>query len=143
MIKKDNPKTTPVLKEVVEDSYKRLIAPAIEREIRSELTEKAEDGAIHVFGKNLEQLLMQPPIMGKVVLGWDPAFRTGCKLAVVDATGKVLDTTVIYPTAPTSEAKIRAAKDTLTKLIRKYNISLISLATEQHPESQNRSLWSF
>ena len=127
VIKKDNPKTTPVLKEVVEDSYKRLIAPAIEREIRSELTEKAEDGAIHVFGKNLEQLLMQPPIMGKVVLGWDPAFRTGCKLAVVDATGKVLDTTVIYPTAPTSEAKIRAAKDTLTKLIRKYNISLISL----------------
>ena len=111
----------------MEDSYKRLIAPAIEREIRSELTEKAEDGAIHVFGKNLEQLLMQPPIMGKVVLGWDPAFRTGCKLAVVDATGKVLDTTVIYPTAPTSEAKIRAAKDTLTKLIRKYNISLISL----------------
>ena len=127
VIKKDNPKTTPVLKEVVEDSYKRLIAPAIEREIRSELTEKAEDGAIHVFGKNLEQLLMQPPIMGKVVLGRDPAFRTGCKLAVVDATGKVLDTTVIYPTAPTSEAKIRAAKDTLTKLIRKYNISLISL----------------
>lgn len=127
VIKKDNPNTTPVLKEVVEDSYKRLIAPAIEREIRSELTEKAEDGAIHVFGKNLEQLLMQPPIMGKVVLGWDPAFRTGCKLAVVDATGKVLDTTVIYPTAPTSDAKIRAAKDTLKKLIKKYDISLISL----------------
>lgn len=127
VIKKENPNTSPILEAAVEDSYKRLIAPAIEREIRSELTEKAEDGAIHVFGKNLEQLLMQPPIMGKVVLGWDPAFRTGCKLAVVDATGKVLDTTVIYPTAPTSEAKIRAAKDTLTKLIRKYNISLISL----------------
>ena len=127
VIKKDNPNTTPVLKEVVEDSYKRLIAPAIEREIRNDLTEKAEDGAIRVFGKNLEQLLMQPPIAGRVVLGWDPAFRTGCKLAVVDATGKVLDTTVIYPTAPTTEAKIRAAKDTLKKLIRKYGISLISL----------------
>ena len=103
----------------MEDSYKRLIAPAIEREIRSDLTEKAEDGAIHVFGKNLEQLLMQPPIVGKVVLGWDPAFRTGCKLAVVDETGKVLDTTVIYPTAPTNDAKIRAAKETLKKLIKK------------------------
>ena len=100
---------------MVEDSYKRLIAPAIEREIRSDLTEKAEDGAIRVFGKNLEQLLMQPPIAGRVVLGWDPAFRTGCKLAVVDATGKVLDTTVIYPTAPTTEAKIRAAKDNAEK----------------------------
>ena len=111
----------------MEDSYKRLIAPAIEREIRSDLTEKAEDGAIHVFGKNLEQLLMQPPIVGKVVLGWDPAFRTGCKLAVVDETGKVLDTTVIYPTAPTNDAKIRAAKETLKKLIKKYNVSLISL----------------
>ena len=88
VIKKDNPNTTPILKAVVEDSYKRLIGPAIEREIRSDLTDKAEDGAIHVFGKNLEQLLMQPPIAGKVVLGWDPAFRTGCKLAVVDATGK-------------------------------------------------------
>ena len=127
VITRDNPNTTPVLKAAVEDSYKRLIAPAIEREIRSELTEKAEDGAIHVFGKNLEQLLMQPPIVGKVVLGWDPAFRTGCKLAVVDPTGKVLDTTVIYPTAPTSDAKIRAAKETLKKLIKKYNISLISL----------------
>ena len=127
IIRRENSYTTPVLKETIEDSYKRLIAPAIEREIRNELTEKAEDGAIEVFGKNLEQLLMQPPITGKTVLGWDPAFRTGCKLAVVDATGKVLDTTVIYPTAPTSEAKIRAAKDTLTKLIRKYNISLISL----------------
>ena len=127
VLAKDNPITTPVLREVVEDSYKRLIAPAIEREIRNELTEKAEDGAIKVFGKNLEQLLMQPPIVGKVVLGWDPAFRTGCKLAVVDPTGKVLDTTVIYPTAPTNEKKIQAAKDTLKKLIRKYNVSLISL----------------
>ena len=116
-----------VLEAVVEDSYKRLIAPAIEREIRSDLTEKAEDGAIKVFGKNLEQLLMQPPIVGKVVLGWDPAFRTGCKLAVVDETGKVLDTTVIYPTAPTNEAKIKAAKDTLKKLIKKYHIQLISV----------------
>ena len=127
MIHSDNPHTTPILKEAAEDSYKRLIAPAIEREIRSDLTEKAEDGAIHVFGKNLEQLLMQPPIVGKVVLGWDPAFRTGCKLAVVDETGKVLDTTVIYPTAPTNDAKIRAAKETLKKLIKKYNVSLISL----------------
>ena len=127
VITKENPITKPILREVVEDSYKRLIAPAIEREIRSDLTEKAEDGAIHVFGKNLEQLLMQPPIVGKVVLGWDPAFRTGCKLAVVDETGKVLDTTVIYPTAPTNDAKIRAAKETLKKLIKKYNVSLISL----------------
>ena len=127
VITRDNPVTKPVLREGVEDSYKRLIAPAIEREIRSDLTEKAEDGAIHVFGKNLEQLLMQPPIVGKVVLGWDPAFRTGCKLAVVDETGKVLDTTVIYPTAPTNDAKIRASKETLKKLIKKYNVSLISL----------------
>lgn len=127
VIKRENPVTTAVLRDVIEDSYKRLIAPAIEREIRSDLTEKAEDGSIRVFGKNLEQLLMQPPIVGQVVLGWDPAFRTGCKLAVVDATGKVLDTTVIYPTAPTSEAKIRAAKDTLKKLIKKYGITLISV----------------
>ena len=127
VIIRENPNTTPVLKAVVEDSYKRLIGPAIEREIRSELTEKAEDGAISVFGKNLEQLLMQPPISGQVVLGWDPAFRTGCKLAVVDATGKVLDTTVIYPTAPTTDAKIKAAKETLKKLIEKYNITLFSL----------------
>lgn len=123
----DNPHTTPVLKEVVADSYKRLIEPAIEREIRSDLTEKAEDGAIEVFGKNLEQLLMQPPIVGQTVLGWDPAFRTGCKLAVVDPTGKVLDTTVIYPTAPTTPAKIAAAKETLKKLIRKYGVSLFSV----------------
>ena len=127
VIVRDNPNTTPILKAVVEDSYKRLIGPAIEREIRSELTEKAEDGAISVFGKNLEQLLMQPPISGQVVLGWNPAFRTGCKLAVVDATGKVLDTTVIYPTAPTTDAKIKAAKETLKKLIEKYNITLFSL----------------
>ena len=127
VITRDNPFTTPILKEVTEDSYKRLIAPAIEREIRSDLTEKAEDGAIKVFGKNLEQLLMQPPIAGQTVLGWDPAFRTGCKLAVVDPTGKVLDTTVVYPTAPTNEKKIRAAKDTVERMIKKYGISLISV----------------
>ena len=123
----ENLSTTQILKEAIEDSYKRLIAPAIEREIRGELTEKAEDGAIEVFGKNLEQLLMQPPIVGHTVLGWDPAFRTGCKLAVVDPTGKVVDTTVSYPTAPTTPQKIQAAKDTLKKLIAKYNISLISV----------------
>lgn len=123
----ENLSTTQILKEAIEDSYKRLIAPAIEREIRGELTEKAEDGAIEVFGKNLEQLLMQPPIVGHTVLGWDPAFRTGCKLAVVDPTGKVVDTTVIYPTAPTTPQKIQAAKDTLKRLIAKYNISLISV----------------
>ena len=125
VIRRDNPYTTPVLKEVVADSYQRLIAPAIERELRNELTEKAEDGAILVFGKNLEQLLMQPPIVGKVVLGWDPAFRTGCKLAVVDETGKVLDTTVIYPTAPTNDAKIRAAKETpdMRVLMKKFKKS--------------------
>ncbi|MCD7807281.1 MAG: RNA-binding transcriptional accessory protein [Lachnospiraceae bacterium] len=127
VIVRENPNTTPVLKETVLDAYQRLIEPAIEREIRSDLTQKAEDGAIAVFGKNLEQLLMQPPIAGQVVLGWDPAFRTGCKLAVVDATGKVLDTTVIYPTAPTNETKIRAAKDTVKKLIQKYGITLISV----------------
>ena len=126
-IRRDNPYTTPILKEVVADSYQRLIAPAIERELRNELTEKAEDGAILVFGKNLEQLLMQPPIVGQVVLGWDPAFRTGCKLAVVDPTGKVIGTTVIYPTAPTTPKKIQAAKDLLKKIIPKYHISLISL----------------
>ncbi len=121
----ENPVTAPVLKEVIDDSYHRLIAPAIERDIRNELTEKAEDGAINVFGKNLEQLLMQPPIAGKVVLGWDPAFRTGCKLAVVDATGKVLDTKVIFPTAP--QNKVTEAKAELKKLIKKYGISLISV----------------
>lgn len=125
VIKKDNPVTAPVLKEVVADSYARLIAPAIEREIRSGLTERAEDGAIRVFGKNLEQLLMQPPIANQVVLGWDPAFRTGCKLAVVDATGKVLDTAVIYPTAP--QNKVAEAKAVLKKMIAKYSITLISL----------------
>ena len=127
VISRENPNTTPILKAVIEDSYKRLIAPAIEREIRSELTERAEDGAIEVFGKNLHQLLMQPPITGQVVLGWDPAFRTGCKLAVVDATGKVLGTTVIYPTAPTTPQKIKASKDLLKKIIPKYHITLISL----------------
>ncbi|MBR5268013.1 MAG: RNA-binding transcriptional accessory protein [Lachnospiraceae bacterium] len=122
---RENPVTTPVLKEVIADSYNRLIAPAIEREVRNDLTEKAEDGAIKVFGKNLEQLLMQPPISGRVVLGWDPAFRTGCKLAVVDATGKVLDTVVIYPTAP--QNKVDDAKRVLKKLIDKHQISLISV----------------
>lgn len=126
-IHSENPYTTPILKDVVEDSYKRLIAPAIEREIRNELTERAEDGAITVFGKNLEQLLMQPPIVGQTVLGWDPAFRTGCKLAVVDPTGKVIGTTVIYPTAPTTPQKIKASKDLLKKIIAKYNITLISV----------------
>ena len=125
IVTRDNPYTTPVLREVMTDSYHRLIEPSIEREIRSELTEKAEDGAIRVFGKNLEQLLMQPPIAGQVVLGWDPAFRTGCKLAVVDATGKVLDTTVIYPTAP--QNKVTESKAVLKKLIQKYGITLISL----------------
>ena len=125
VITRENPYTTPVLKEVVADAYDRLIAPAIEREVRSSLTEMAEDGAIRVFGKNLEQLLMQPPIAGQVVLGWDPAFRTGCKLAVVDPTGKVLDTTVIYPTAP--QNKVEEAKAVLKKLIAKYHITLISL----------------
>ncbi len=125
IITRENPITTPVLQDVIADSYKRLIAPAIEREIRNDLTEKAEDGAIKVFGKNLEQLLMQPPIAGQVVLGWDPAFRTGCKLAVVDATGKVLDTVVIYPTAP--QNKVEEAKKILKQLIQKYNITLISV----------------
>ena len=125
VIRKDNSETSAVLKEVVEDAYDRLIAPAIEREIRSDLTERAEDGAIKVFGKNLEQLLMQPPIAGQVVLGWDPAFRTGCKIAVVDPTGKVLDTTVIYPTAP--QNKVEEAKAVLKKLITKYHVTLISL----------------
>lgn len=127
VIRPGNPRTEPVLKEAVADSYKRLIAPAIEREIRSELTEKAEDGAVQVFGRNLHQLLMQPPIAGQTVLGWDPAFRTGCKLAVVDPTGKVIGTTVIYPTAPTTPKKIQASKDLLKKIIEKYHITLISL----------------
>ncbi len=125
IISRDNPVTAPVLKEAAADSYKRLIAPAIEREIRNSLTEKAEDGAIKVFGKNLEQLLMQPPVTGQIVLGWDPAFRTGCKLAVVDATGKVLDTTVIFPTAP--QNKVEESKKVLKKMIQKYNITLISV----------------
>ena len=125
VITEENPVTEAVLRAVIEDSYDRLIAPAIERDIRNELTEKAEEGAISVFAKNLEQLLMQPPIAGHVVLGWDPAFRTGCKLAVVDATGKVLDTKVIYPTAP--QNKVEEAKKELKKLIDKYDISLISV----------------
>lgn len=125
VIVKENPYTTPILKEVTADSYKRLIAPAIEREIRNDLTEKAEDSAIEVFGKNLTQLLMQPPIVGHVVLGWDPAFRTGCKLAVVDETGKVLDTKVIYPTEP--QNKVEESKQILKQMIQKYNISLISV----------------
>lgn len=125
LITKENEYTTPVICAAVEDSYERLIAPAIEREIRNDLTEKAEDGAINVFGKNLEQLLLQPPIAGKVVLGWDPAFRTGCKLAVVDATGKVLDTKVIFPTAP--QNRVEESKAELKKLIKKYNVDLISV----------------
>ena len=124
-ITSDNQYTTPALMEAIEDGYQRLIQPAVEREIRSDLTEKAEDGAISVFGKNLEQLLLQPPIAGKVVLGWDPAFRTGCKLAVVDATGKVLDTKVIYPTAP--QNKVEEAKAELKRLIKKYQVDLISV----------------
>ena len=125
IIVRDNQYTTGIIKEAIEDSYERLIAPSIEREIRNQLTETAEAGAIKVFGKNLEQLLLQPPITGHVVLGWDPAFRTGCKLAVVDATGKVLDTTVIYPTAP--QNKVTEAKAVLKKLIKKYNLTLISV----------------
>ena len=125
IIVRDNINTVQALKDCIRGSYERLIAPSIEREIRNQLTETAEDGAIKVFGKNLEQLLLQPPISGHVVLGWDPAFRTGCKLAVVDATGKVLDTTVIYPTAP--QNKVSEAKNVLKKLIKKYNITLISV----------------
>ena len=125
VITRDNPNTSDCLKEVIADSYKRLIAPSIEREIRNELTENAEDGAIKVFGKNLTQLLMQPPISGKVVLGWDPAFRTGCKLAVVDETGKVLDTIVVYPTEP--QNKVAETKKIVKGFIDKYNVSLISV----------------
>jgi len=125
IIKKHNVHTEQILKDTIDDAYKRLIAPSIERDIRSSLTEKAEDEAIKVFGKNLTQLLMQPPVAGRVVLGWDPAFRTGCKLAVVDETGKVLDTKVIYPTAP--QNKVAESKKVLKELIKKYNISLISL----------------
>lgn len=125
IIRRDNPNTTPYLEQTIEDAYSRLIAPSVEREIRSELTEQAEDGAIKVFGKNLQQLLMQPPIAGQTVLGWDPAFRTGCKLAVVDPTGKVLDTVVIFPTAP--QNKVEESKKILKKLIKKYGITLISV----------------
>ena len=125
IIVNDNVNTTPVLKDVIEDAFDRLIFPSIEREIRNELTEKAEDSAITVFGKNLEQLLLQPPVSGHTVLGWDPAFRTGCKLAVVDSTGKVLDTKVIYPTAP--QNKVEEAKRDVKALIKKYGITLISV----------------
>lgn len=125
IIHKEDCEAAAILRDVIQDAYDRLIAPAIEREIRSDLTEKAEDGAIKVFGKNLEQLLMQPPITGQVVLGWDPAFRTGCKIAVVDPTGKVLDTTVIYPTAP--QNKVEESKAVIKKLIAKHHVTLISL----------------
>ena len=125
VVVRDNPNTNDILKDAIADSYERLIAPSIERDIRSSLTEAAEDGAIKVFGSNLKHLLMQPPINGHVVLGWDPAFRTGCKLAVVDATGKVLTTKVIYPTAP--QNKVEESKKILKDLIKKYNISLISV----------------
>ena len=138
ILRSDNLYTTPVLKEAADDSYKRLIAPAIEREIRNELTEKAEDGAIQVFKKNLEQLLMQPPIVGQTVLGWDPAFRTGCKLAVVNPTGKVIGTTVIYPTAPTTPKKIQASKDLLKKIIEKYHVTLISLGNGTAPRESEQ-----
>lgn len=125
IIKNTNKKASELLRETIADSYKRLIKDSIEREIRSELNEKAEEEAIKVFSKNLEQLLMQAPITGRVVLGWDPAFRTGCKLAIVDETGRVLDTTVIYPTAP--QNKVKESKEILKKLISKYNVSLISV----------------
>ena len=125
VIRKNNPETEFILRSVVEDSYNRLIGPSVEREVRNELTERAEEGGMKDFGKNLKQLLMQPPISGRVVLGWDPAFRTGCKLAVVDATGKILDTVVIYPTEP--QKKIKEAKEILKRLIGKYDITLISL----------------
>ncbi|MGN0266084.1 MAG: Tex-like N-terminal domain-containing protein, partial [Lachnospiraceae bacterium] len=124
-ILKNNPNTADVLLEMLEDSYKRLIAPAVEREIRSALTEMAEDSSLKVFGSNLEQLLMQPPVSGHTVLGWDPAFRTGCKLAVIDPTGKVLDTKVIYPTAP--QNKVKEAEAELTKLIQKHHVTLLSV----------------
>jgi uncharacterized protein len=127
IIVNDRADTAPLLEEAIEDSYARLIAPSIEREIRTERTEFAETGAIRIFGRNLSQLLLQPPVTGRVVLGWDPAFRTGCKLAVVDETGKVLDTTVVYPTQPTNPAKILEAKNTVKKLIRKYGVTLVSL----------------
>ncbi len=141
VIKNNNPVTMPVLKEVVADSYERLIAPSIEREIRNALTEKAEEGAISVFGKNLKQLLMQPPIAGKVVLGWDPAFRTGCKLAVVDETGKVLATKVIFPTAP--QNKVTEAKAELKKLIEKYHVSLISVGNGTASRESEQVIVSF
>ncbi|MBP7059987.1 MAG: RNA-binding transcriptional accessory protein [Lachnospiraceae bacterium] len=143
IIVNDNQNTAPVIKETIEDSYDRLIAPAIEREIRNMLSENAEDGAIEVFKKNLSGLLMQPPIAGMTVLGWDPAFRTGCKLAVVDPTGKVLDTSVIFPTAPTNESKIASAKKTFLGLVKKYKVNLISLGngTASRESEQLISEW--
>ncbi len=143
VIVKDNPNTTEVLKEAIVDSYDRLIAPSIEREVRNLLTEDAEDKAIEVFKKNLSGLLMQPPIAGLTVLGWDPAFRTGCKLSVVDPTGKVLDTAVIFPTAPTNEQKIKAAKTKFLSLIKKHNIDLVSLGngTASRESEQLISEW--
>lgn len=141
VLKNNNPVTAPVLKEIIADSYERLIAPSIEREIRNALTERAEEGAISVFGKNLKQLLMQPPIAGKVVLGWDPAFRTGCKLAVVDETGKVLATKVIFPTAP--QNKVAEAKAELKKLIEKYHVSLISVGNGTASRESEQVIVSF
>lgn len=141
IIRKDNPNTTPVLKDVILDSYERLIAPSIEREVRNALTERAEEGAISVFGKNLKQLLMQPPIAGKVVLGWDPAFRTGCKLAVVDETGKVLATKVIFPTAP--QNKVTEAKAELKRLVEKYHVSLISVGNGTASRESEQVIVSF
>ncbi len=138
---REDPNTSPFLREVVRDSYERLIEPSIEREVRAGLTETAEEGAIQVFGENLKQLLMQPPIAGQVVLGWDPAFRTGCKLAVVDATGKVLDTTVIYPTAP--QNKVTEAKAVLKKLIRRYGITLIAVGNGTASRESERIIVEF
>ena len=120
-----HPSTAAYIREACADAYKRLIAPSIETEIRNDLTDKAEDGAIQVFRENLRQLLMQAPLTGKTVLGWDPAFRTGCKIAVVDPTGKVLDTTVVFPTAP--QNRVEEAMRTIEALIRKHHVDVISL----------------
>ena len=127
VVRKEEPETARLLEEACQDGYRRLMAPSLEREIRNSLTERAQEGAIRIFGKNLQQLLLQPPVPGQVVLGWDPAFRTGCKLAVVDPTGKVLETAVIYPTAPTTAEKVRKAKEVLGDLMDRHQVSLISL----------------
>lgn len=127
IILKDNKNTSDILKDTIKDSFNRLIFPSVEREIKSELTKRAQDNAVDVFKKNLKGILMQPPILNMNVLGWDPGFKTGCKISVVDKTGKVLYTTVIYPTAPTNDAKIKAAKNKILDLIKKYNVDLISL----------------